>query len=195
MLNLRNLVLSLYNNEYIHLLGLTCVYMAAAVLIVPRDNYVCPSDTVMFTCVLDQQSSKLKWRVTFMHQSITPIERTFLASIDQPGRTRMSENNVGQSVTFTLNSVIPNINSTMTATIQNSPVYTQMSVKCNNGSETFGDSEISTVYIVMQGKTISKFVQFAIIIPYSLCQTRMHKNEIPMKVFFVISFIIPLLTS
>ena len=45
-----------------------------------------------FTCVLDQQSSKLTWRITFMHQSITSIERTFRASMDGPGRTRTSEN-------------------------------------------------------------------------------------------------------
>lgn len=87
-----------------------------------------------------------------MDQSITPIERTFLASIDQPGQTRMSENNVGQSVTFTLNSVNPNMNSTMTATIQSHPEFAQILVKCNNGSETFGDSEMSPVHIITQGK-------------------------------------------
>ena len=54
-------------------IGLTCVYMTAAVLI-PGERYVCPSDNVSFTCVLDQQSSKLTWRITFMHQLITSIE-------------------------------------------------------------------------------------------------------------------------
>ena len=91
-----------------------------------------------------------------MHQSITPIERTFLASIDQPGLTRMSENNVRQSVTFTLNSVNPNMNSTMTATLQINPEFAQMMIKCNNGSETFGDSEMSTVHIITQGKLLAK---------------------------------------
>ena len=91
-----------------------------------------------------------------MEQSITPIERTFLASIDQPGLTRMSENNVGQSVTFILNSVNPNMNSTMTATIQISPKFAQMMVKCNNGSETFGDSEMSTIHIIKQGKLLTR---------------------------------------
>lgn len=91
-----------------------------------------------------------------MHQSITSIKRTFRASIDEPGRTKTSENNVGQSVTFTLNSVIPNINSTMTATIHNSPVFRQMSVKCNNGSETLGSSEISTLHIITQGNFLLK---------------------------------------
>ena len=128
------------------------MFVAAAVL-TPGDTYVCPSETITFSCVLDrEQNRELKWKITFMHQSITSIERTFIASIDQPGRTRKSENNDGQSVNFTLNSASPNINSTLTATIQNSPEFRQMSVMCSNGSEAFGKPHTSTVYIITRGE-------------------------------------------
>ena len=108
------------------------LYTVAAVLM-PAENHACPHDTVTLTCVIPRQQSKnLRWEINFhmrRSQSITSIEREFIAGLDHPGLTRTNTNNVGQSIIFTLNSLSPLINSTMTATIQDNPEFRQMSVK------------------------------------------------------------------
>ena len=132
------------------------LYTAAAALLTPEQIYVCPSGRVLFTCVIPRnQSNNLRWNINFMHQSTISIERHFITSLDGPGSTQNARNNFEQLVTFRLNSVSPLINSTMTATIKNNPEFRQVSIKCNDGSATFRESEISTIFIVTQGKEIN----------------------------------------
>ena len=109
-------------------------------------------DTVTLTCVIPRQESNLlRWKVNFMHQSITSIERPFVAGIDSPELTQNDINNIGQLVTFWLNSVSPLLNSTMMMTIKGSPEFRQLSVKCDNGSAITGESDMSTIFVITEG--------------------------------------------
>lgn len=87
-----------------------------------------------------------------MELSITPILETFIASADLPGISRTQTNNIGQLFSFSLLSVSSrSMNSTMSAIIKDNPEYTQLLIKCNNGSSIYNDLDISTIYIITQG--------------------------------------------
>ena len=86
-----------------------------------------------------------------MHQSVTPIQETFIADADRPGLNRTQTNNVQQSIAFMLISTFPYLNSTMTATIKDSPQFSQILITCNNGSEPASTLDMSTIYVIPQG--------------------------------------------
>ena len=90
-----------------------------------------------------------------MHQSVTSIQRTFIAGIDSPELTQNDTNNVGQLVTFRLNSVSPLMNSTMIVTIKDSPEFAELSIKCDNGSAITGESDMSTIFIIAEGISVA----------------------------------------
>ena len=140
--------------------ALALAYLCTATaLLTPRENYVCPHETVTITCVIPrQQSNFLQWNVNFMHQSITRVERTFIAGLDRPELTRNDTNNVGQLVTFRLNSVSPLLNSTMIVTIKDSPEFRQLWVKCGNGSAITGESDMSTIFVITEGMLNSQYL-------------------------------------
>ena len=133
---------------------LSCLYTAAAVL-TPREIHICPLDTVRFSCVInrEQNTNLILWRIDFMHQSVTPIQETFIADTDRPGLNRTQTNNVQQSVAFMLISTFPYLNSTMhmTATIKDSSQFSQILITCNNVSEPASTLDMSTIYVIPQG--------------------------------------------
>ena len=89
-----------------------------------------------------------------MHQSIEPVETTFIGDRDNPGETQTKRNNIDQSITFVLVSLSPYMNSTMTVTIKESPEYSQILIHCSNGSTATSEFDMAIIYITPQGSVI-----------------------------------------
>ena len=134
---------------------LVCICIAAAAVITPsRDLYICPTETVMFSCVINREHSDiLRWTINFMLPSIRPIVITLTRDSGQSGINQIRTNNIGQSATFRLISTSPYMNSSMSMMIKESPEFSEVFVQCEDPSATTSKLAMSdsVIHIVTQG--------------------------------------------
>ena len=141
---------------YIHTAFLicSCICISAAAVITPsNDLYICPMETVMYSCVINgEYSNILRWTIYFTHHSIQPIEITLIGGDGQPDHetNHIRTNNIQQSATFRLISTSPDMNSSLSMMIKESPEFSQVFVQCKNPSVT-SERARSTIHIITQG--------------------------------------------